>query len=103
MILLGTDDTSYGQVKTVLESKNYIVSTLNLIANPKIPSDAEEIIIAGPQKPLSSGEVELLSNSLMEENPSLSLKIPLPLTKFGTYPDPLAEYLQNDWGIRPLK
>ncbi len=55
---MASDDTSYGQVKTVLESKNYVVNTLNLIANPIIPSDAEEIIIAGPQKPLSTGEVE---------------------------------------------
>lgn len=96
---LATDDTSYGQVKTVIESKNYVVSTLNLIANPAIPTDAEEIIIAGPQKPLSTGEVELLKQFVDGGKSIIVLEDPTPLTKFGTDPDPLTAYLQSDWGI----
>ena len=54
---LATDDNSYGQVKSVLESKNYRINTLNLLASSQIPADAEVIVIAGPIKPLSRDEV----------------------------------------------
>lgn len=96
---MATDDTSFGQVKTVLESKNYLVNSLNLIANPSIPSDAEEIIIAGPQKPLSADEVKLLKQFVDGGKSIIVLEDPTILTQFGTDPDPLAEYLKTDWGI----
>jgi ABC-type uncharacterized transport system involved in gliding motility auxiliary subunit len=95
----GTDDTSYSQVKTVLESKNYLVATLNLAANPQIPADAEEIIIAGPIKPLTVEEVNLLKQFVDSGKSLLILEDPIPLTQFGNTPDPLAEYANNTWGI----
>lgn len=94
-----SDDTSYGQVKTVLESKNYVVNTLNLIASPKVPVDAEEIIVAGPQKPLSQAEVDLLKQFVLSGKSLIVMEDPTPLTQFGSDPDPLSEYLKNDWGI----
>jgi ABC-type uncharacterized transport system involved in gliding motility auxiliary subunit len=96
---MATDDASFGQVKTVLESKNYLVNTLNLIANPSIPTNAEEIIIAGPQKPLSADEVKLLKQFVDGGKSIIVLEDPTILTQFGTDPDPLAVYLQTDWGI----
>lgn len=96
---MASDDSSYGQVKTVLESKNYIVNTLNLIATPTIPADAEEIVIAGPQKPLTDAEVALLKQFVDNGKSILVLEDPTPMTKFGSEPDPLATYLKNDWGI----
>ncbi|MEN6300109.1 MAG: GldG family protein, partial [Anaerolineaceae bacterium] len=46
-------DESYSQVKTTLESKNYQVESLNLLATNAIPEDARVIVISGPDKPVS--------------------------------------------------
>jgi ABC-type uncharacterized transport system involved in gliding motility auxiliary subunit len=70
-----------------------------LIANPSIPTNAEEIIIAGPQKPLSADEVKLLKQFVDGGKSIIVLEDPTILTQFGTDPDPLAEYLKTDWGI----
>ncbi len=48
-------DQSYSMVKRTLESKNYTVKVLNLLAENKIPDDAEVILIAGPRQPISTG------------------------------------------------
>ncbi len=47
-------EKSFAQVKRTLESKNYLVKTLNLLASNQIPDDAKVIVVAGPQKPVSS-------------------------------------------------
>ncbi len=55
---------SYSQVKQTLVSKNYTVKTLNLLTDNQIPTDAKAIIIAGPRKPLSQTEVDLIDGYL---------------------------------------
>ncbi len=90
---------AYTQVKTTLENKNYTIQTLNLLATNQIPEDAEVIVIAGPQKPLSEGEVEQLKGFVANGGALIVMEEPLPVTEFGDQPDPLAEYLNNDWGI----
>lgn len=97
---LGTDDNSYSQVKSVLESKNYRINTLNLIANTQIPADAEEIIIAGPIKPLTPEEVNLLKQFVDSGRSLILLQDPSPLTQFDNSTDPMADYLMSDWGIQ---
>jgi ABC-type uncharacterized transport system involved in gliding motility auxiliary subunit len=57
-------EKSYAQVKRTLESKNYSVKTLNLLATNQIPDDAKVVVVAGPQKPVSSAEVDLMSKYL---------------------------------------
>jgi ABC-type uncharacterized transport system involved in gliding motility auxiliary subunit len=94
-----TGDQSYSQVKTTLESKNYTVKTLNLLATNKIPEDAKLIVIAGPRKPVSAEEVTLLSNYLDQGGSLIVMEEPLPVTDFGDSPDPLADYLTKTWGI----
>jgi ABC-type uncharacterized transport system involved in gliding motility auxiliary subunit len=96
---LGSDDNSYGQVKSVLESKNYKISPLNLLASSQIPGDAEVIIVAGPIKPITSEETTLLKQFVDTGKSLLILENPLLMTQFGESPDPLAEYLATDWGI----
>ncbi len=96
---LGTDDNSYGQVKSVLESKNYRVNTLNLLASSQIPDDAEVIIIAGPIKPLSQDEVSSLKQFVESGKSLIVLEDPVFMTQFGDEKDPLADYLTTDWGI----
>jgi ABC-type uncharacterized transport system involved in gliding motility auxiliary subunit len=93
------DEPSYQQVKTTLETKNYRVETLNLLALNRIPEDAEVIVIAGPIMPVSAEEVTMLQEFLDGGNALILLSEPLPMTDFGDSPDPLAEYLQEEWGI----
>lgn len=92
-------EQSYSQVKSTLESKNYIVQTLNLLAANQIPDDAEIIVIAGPTVSLSSGEVDQLSEFVEAGGALILLQDPLPLTDFGDNPDPLGDYLAESWGI----
>jgi ABC-type uncharacterized transport system involved in gliding motility auxiliary subunit len=92
-------DTAYTRARTVLESKNYTVKTLNLLAENKIPADALSIIIDGPTQPISAEEMTLLQafgtkggSLIVMEDASLA-----PNTEKPT--DPLADYLSNTWGI----
>lgn len=94
-----TGDQSLSQIKRTLESKNYSVATLNLLAANKIPDDARVIVIAGPTKPVSQGEVDLLDSYLTNGGSLIVMEEPLPTTDFGDAPDPLADYLAQKWGI----
>jgi ABC-type uncharacterized transport system involved in gliding motility auxiliary subunit len=92
-------DESYSKVKSTLESKNYQVASLNLLSTNKIPEDARVIIVAGPKKPVSQGEVDLLSSYLDGGGSLIVMEEPTPVTDFGDSPDPLADYLKSTWGI----
>jgi ABC-type uncharacterized transport system involved in gliding motility auxiliary subunit len=94
------NERAYSQAKLALEGKNYTVQTLNLLAANQIPDDAEAIVIAGPQQPVSEGEVEQLKEYVANGGALVVMEEPLPLTEFGDRPDPLAEYLSSDWGIQ---
>ncbi len=92
-------DVSFSVAKQTLESKNYTVNSLNLLAENKIPEDALAIVIAGPMKPVSDGEVKLLKQYVDAGGSLVVMENPIPITDFGTSPDPLAKYLSTDWGI----
>lgn len=92
-------DISYSVATSTLQSKNYTVNTLNLLVTNSIPDDALSIIIAGPLKPLSPKEVSLLKNYVDAGGSLFVMENPILLTDFGDANDPLAEYLENDWGI----
>ncbi|MBK9927177.1 MAG: GldG family protein [Anaerolineales bacterium] len=98
-VSLDSGETSLATAKQTLESKNYTVNTLNLLAENKIPEDALAIIIAGPQKQISSEEAKLLKAYVDAGGSLLVMEDPLLATKFGDAPDPLANYLTKDWGI----
>ena len=87
------------RARETLESKNYSVQTLNLLAENQIPEDASVIVIAGPLKPVSENEVELLRGNLGSGGSLIIMEDPPALTKFGEESDPLAEMLAKDWGI----
>jgi ABC-type uncharacterized transport system involved in gliding motility auxiliary subunit len=95
----GTDSTALSRARTTLVSKNYTVKTLNLAAENKIPDDAKAIIVAGPTNPLLDQEVALLKAYMDKGGSLIVMEDPTPFTKFGTSPDPLADYLKTDWGI----
>jgi ABC-type uncharacterized transport system involved in gliding motility auxiliary subunit len=94
-----TGDETYASIKSALEAKNYTVNTLNLLAENEIPADARALIIAGPMDPLTAGEINLLDKYLIEGGALVVLAEPLPLTNYGSNPDPLGDYLATQWGI----
>lgn len=95
-----TGEQSYSQVKDSLENKNYTVATLNLLAENRIPEDAEVIVVAGPIQPVSQSEVDMLAAFVQSGGSLIVMEEPTPLTDFEAGDDPLADYLLQDWGIR---
>jgi ABC-type uncharacterized transport system involved in gliding motility auxiliary subunit len=92
-------EASMTRAKATLESKNYTVKTLNLIAENQIPEDATVIVIAGPIQPVTADEVKLLSDYLANGGSLIVMEDPTSLTEFGDAKDPLAEMLSENWGI----
>lgn len=92
-------DESYAQVKTTLESKNYQLETLNLLTSNEIPDDARVIVIAGPTKSVSQGEIDLLDAYLDKGGALIVMEDPTVVTDIGEETDYLAEYLEGVWGI----
>ena len=95
----GAADQSFTQLSTDLESKNYTVNTLNLLATGKIPDDASVIVVAGPKKPLSDSEVSLLDEYLKKGGSLVVMEDPVLETQFGDSPDPMATDLAKNYGI----
>ncbi len=95
----GGSDQSYTQLSTALSSRNYKVSTLNLLATNQIPQDASVIVIAGPKKPLSDAEVALLDTFIKNGGSVVVMEDPVVDTQFGDSPDPLANDLAQNYGI----
>jgi ABC-type uncharacterized transport system involved in gliding motility auxiliary subunit len=95
----GTDNNALTRARQTLESKNYTVKSLNLAATNKVPDDAKAIIVAGPKNPLLDQEVSLLQAYVNKGGSLIAMEDPTPFTNVGTNPDPLADYLKNDWGI----
>ena len=92
-------DSSMTHAATTLESKNYAVKPLNLLADNKIPEDARVIVVPGPMKPVSQDEVNLLREFLDKGGSLIIMEDPKKLTDFGEDSDPLAEMLSKEWGI----
>ncbi len=97
--LSGTANQAISQVKSTLETKNYTVKELALLVDRQIPADALAIIIAGPLKPVSTDEVKLLQAYLDKGGSLVVMEEPTFLTQFGNSPDPLADYLSQNWGV----
>lgn len=92
-------DASLTRARSALETKNYTVKTLNLLAENEIPEDATVIVIAGPLQPVSEDEVTLLKDYLAQGGSLLVMEDPTALTEFGDAADLLAEMLAQEWGI----
>lgn len=60
----GSEQQSIGTIKSLLESQQYELKTLNLAmeAEPKVPKDCAVLVIAGPKEPLSDKETSAVSN-----------------------------------------
>jgi ABC-type uncharacterized transport system involved in gliding motility auxiliary subunit len=92
-------DKAYARARAVLESKNYTVKSLNLLAENKIPDDALSIIIAGPTQPVSANEMALLK-VYVESGKSLVILEDASLESNAVKTnDPLLDYLSSAWDI----
>ncbi len=96
----GSTQEAMSRARETLENKNYIVKALNLLAENAVPQDAKAVIIAGPKQPLAPVEVSLLVSYVKRGGGLFVMEDPLPFTDFGDKPDPLAEALESNWGIR---
>lgn len=54
------DPDGYSQLKAQLESRNFMVDSLNLFTQPDVPEDASMVVIAGPKVPFTDAEVQAL-------------------------------------------
>lgn len=98
-ISLESGEIAYSVVQSTLEAKNYTVNTLDLLNTREIPADALAVVVAGPQKPISREEVNLLKKYVEGGGALVVLQDPAYFTQFGEADDPLAAYLASDWGI----
>ena len=54
----------YGTIKKALEGEGYEVRKLELAQLPKVPDDANLVVVAGPVKPLGQHEIDALNDYL---------------------------------------
>ncbi len=91
-------DKAYTRARTVLESKNYTVKTLNLLAQNVIPDDALAIIIDGPTQPISNQEMLLLKAFVEKGKALVVMEDASIVSGSGKTSDPLLDYLSNNVG-----
>jgi ABC-type uncharacterized transport system involved in gliding motility auxiliary subunit len=92
-------DKAYTRARTVLESKNYTVKSLNLLAQNLIPGDALAIIIDGPTQPISTQEMFLLKAFVEKGKALIVMEDASLVSETGKPSDPLLIYLSEIWGI----
>ncbi|MCE1253303.1 MAG: GldG family protein [Anaerolineae bacterium] len=92
-------DTSLYQLTVALQGKNYTVNSLNLLSDHKIPDDALALIVADPQKPLTTEEVDLVKAYLENGGGLVYLSEPPFLSETPVQDNPLETYLKDTWGI----
>ncbi|MBI4639491.1 MAG: Gldg family protein, partial [Candidatus Tectomicrobia bacterium] len=80
----------YSEAKTAIEKQNYEVKELLLLREEGIPSDATLLVIAGPQKDLLPGEIDLLRQFIRQDgkvlvmiDPETSPELVTLLTEYG--------------------
>lgn len=89
--LFSSDEAGYSLARQGLDWDNYQVAELSLATEAKMPEDIATLVVAGPKKPLTEKEIELLTNYLKQGGKALFLLDP------GT-PKEVAEILA-DWGV----
>ncbi|MFG6099209.1 Gldg family protein [Leptothoe sp. ISB3NOV94-8A] len=83
--------TGYAQAAAALEAENFTVETLNLDQTATVPSDANAVIIAGPQQAFFEPEVEALE-AYLNSGGSILLMVDPQM-------DPELDSLLEAWGV----
>ncbi len=84
-------DADYSNLTKSLQDNLYQVATLDLTINPSIPDDCATLIVAGPQQPISSQELEIIKRYLDSGRQALFMLNP-------SSPKEVKKFLTN-WGI----
>lgn len=87
------------QVRNALQSKNYTVETVNLLAENEIAPNALALIIAGPQFKFTPEEVDLIAGYLDNGGALIAMLEPDAATSEAGAEDPLTDYLRDAWGL----
>ena len=95
-----TGEEGFSQAKSILEQKNYVIETLNLLTSEGVPDDASAVVIVGPIFPLEISEVAMLSDYMVAGGAMVVMQDSPIFTEFGDQTDYLAGYLQDSWGIK---
>ena len=90
--------TGYGTIKKDLEGEGYEVRKLELAQLPKVPDDANLVVVAGPIKPLGQHEIDALNDYLKHGGRMIAMYRP-------QRPDnPIDEdamvKLASEWGVK---
>ncbi len=91
------DDKGYSTAKRELENKNYTVKPLSLLKHKAVPKDANVVVIAAPQKPLSQEEIAALE--LFVQNGGGLMVLLEPPLKPEAKVSPLVAYLEDKWHL----
>ena len=95
-----TGETSLSTLKSKLTGKNFNIKTFQLIETGRVPEDANVVVVAGPQKPLSENEAAELLMFAANGGSLVVLEDPILFTQFGNSQDFLADELAKVWGIK---
>ncbi len=90
---LSAGEGAISQAVKALTDKGYTTAPLNLAEKPGIPSDANVVVIAGPQRGLLDGEVVALRDYLNGGGNLLVMIDP-------GFTDPKLESLLAEWGVK---
>lgn len=86
-------DSDYTKLRAYLDRNNYEVKTINLVSNPKVPADAEILVVASPQNDLALEERERLKEYLYNGGKTIFLFDAMESnTKFAGFEDVLKDY-----------
>jgi ABC-2 type transport system permease protein len=85
--------SEYAGLKQILENGNYIVSTLKLSVEAKVPEDAEMLIFTGPKTDISKAEADRLTDYFKNNGNAIFLFDPVNSDKkFENFESVLNEY-----------
>jgi ABC-type uncharacterized transport system involved in gliding motility auxiliary subunit len=88
-------EAGFSSVKAGLESDNYVVRTVNLLREGKVPADADLVVVAGPKKVVPEPERKLLADYLGTENGRM-------LVLLDTEASAGLEPVIAQWGLKSL-
>ncbi len=89
----GYEDTSYTEIKKMIQAENYLVEKLVLAQQTAVPQDCDVLIIAGSQTPLLDAEEEAIIDYLDLGGKAIIMVDP--------YPTPSLDNVLKRWGVEP--
>jgi ABC-type uncharacterized transport system involved in gliding motility auxiliary subunit len=79
------DKSGYSTAKAALEKENYVLKTLNLVQENKVPDDASVLVMIGPTSEPFPNELELIDGFLNKGGSAAILLDPPPAASLGDF------------------